>query len=149
MKSEPEVFSIEDLRQKKTSLWDGVRNYQARNFMMNEMKVGDEVLFYHSNAKPPGVAGVAIVSAPAIPDPTATDKRSKYFDPKASQEKPIWYCVEIQYRSAFKDLLSLDEMKKMKALKNMMVLKKGMRLSIQPVTPEEFRTITEWAQSRT
>ncbi|MCB0364424.1 MAG: EVE domain-containing protein [Bdellovibrionaceae bacterium] len=147
MKSEPDVFSIADLKQKKTSLWDGVRNYQARNFMMKDMKVGDEILFYHSNAKPPGVAGTAVVSAAAIPDPTALDKNSKYFDPKASKENPIWYCVEVKFRAAFAGILGLDEMKKMKPLKNMMVIKKGMRLSIQPVTPGEFKAVVDWAQS--
>ena len=93
MKSEPDVFSIDDLKASKTSLWDGVRNYQARNFMMNDMKVGDLVLFYHSNAKPPGVAGVAVISKEAVPDVTAQDEKSKYYDPKAAPEKPIWFCV--------------------------------------------------------
>ena len=145
MKSEPDVFSILDLKRDKTSLWDGVRNYQARNFMMNDMKVGDEVLFYHSNAKPPGIAGLATISKKATPDPTAQDPKSKYFDPKASEEKPIWFCVEVKYKKAFPRLLPLDEMKSMKALKDMMVLKKGMRLSIQPVSEKDFKYVVQWA----
>lgn len=148
MKSEPDAFSIDDLQKKKKALWDGVRNYQARNFMMNEMSVGDEVLFYHSNANPPGVAGLAVVSGPAVPDPTAQDPESKYHDPKASPEKPIWHCVEVKFGEKFGRFVSLDDLKKEPKLKNMLVLKKGMRLSIQPVTEEEFKTVRRMAGSR-
>ena len=145
MKSEPDVFSILDLKRDKTSLWDGVRNYQARNFMMKDMKVGDEILFYHSNANPPGIAGVATVSKEAVPDPTALDPKSKYFDPKSSEESPRWFCVEVKYKKAFKNILSLDEIRNMKPLKEMMVIKKGMRLSIQPVSEKEFQHVVKWA----
>ncbi|MCO5114634.1 MAG: EVE domain-containing protein [Bdellovibrionaceae bacterium] len=146
MKSEPEVFSIDDLKKDKTTLWEGVRNYQARNFMTQEMSIGDEVLFYHSNAKPPGVAGLAKVSKPAAPDPTAFDKKSTYFEPKATPERPIWECVEVKFVEKFKTLLSLDELREHKALTDMMLLKKGSRLSIQPVTPKQFDYICKLAK---
>src|SRR5690606_27389126 len=107
MKSEPEVFSISDLERDGRTLWEGVRNYQARNFMMNDMKVGDEVLFYHSNAEPPGVAGIAQVSSAAVPDPTAFDKKSEYFEPKATKENPRWFCVEVKFVKKFKAVLPL------------------------------------------
>ena len=101
MKTEPGTYSIEDLKKDKKTIWDGVRNYQARNIMMNDMQVGDEVLFYHSNAKPPGVAGLAKITKSAAPDPTAQEKKSKYYDPKATPEKPIWFCVEVGYQKGF------------------------------------------------
>ena len=141
MKSEPDVFSIDQLAKDKTSLWDGVRNYQARNFMMNDMSIGDQVLFYHSNAKPPGVAGLATISKEAIPDPTQFIKKSEYYDPKATKEKARWYCVEVKFKKSFKSFVALDELKKNKSLKDMMVTKKGQRLSIQPVTKKEFETV--------
>lgn len=143
MKSEPDVFSIEDLEKSKRTLWEGVRNYQARNFMMKDMALGDSVLFYHSNAKPPGIAGVATVSKLAIPDPLQFDKKNEYFDKKATNEKPIWYCVEIQFQKKFKNLLSLPEIKTDKNLKNMVVVQKGSRLSIQPVDEKDFKYILE------
>ena len=138
MKSEPDVFSIDQLKKDKTTLWDGVRNYQARNFMMKEMKVGDQVLFYHSNAKPPGVAGVAKISKEAVPDPSQFKKNGEYFDPKASKENPRWFCVEVAYEKKFSDLVSLDDLKTKKGLEEMMVIKKGQRLSIQPLTKKHF-----------
>ncbi len=138
MKSEPDVFSIDQLRKDKTSLWDGVRNYQARNFMMNDMKVGDHVLFYHSNAKPPGVAGIAKISRDAIPDPSQFKKNGEYFDPKASKEKPRWFCVEVAFHTQFSNLVALDDLRTKKGLEDMLVIKKGQRLSIQPVTKKEF-----------
>ena len=145
MKSEPEVFSIETLAKQKAALWDGVRNYQARNFMMKDMKVGDEVLFYHSNAEPTGVAGVARVVGPPEPDPSQFDKKSEYFDPKATREKPIWFCVKVGYVEKFPRIVSLDELKKAKALQEMLVIKRGQRLSIQPVQPKEFEFIRQLA----
>lgn len=145
MKSEPEVFSIDDLKREKKSLWDGVRNYQARNFMMNEMKPGDQVLFYHSNAEPPGVAGLAEVGGAAEPDPSQFDKKSDYFDAKASKEKPIWFCVPVRFKSKFTKLISLEEIRQHKELSSMLLLKKGQRLSIQPVTEKEFRCLCQLA----
>ena len=143
MKSEPEVFSIDDLAKKKTSLWDGVRNYQARNFMTQDMKVGDQVLFYHSNAEPPGIAGIAEIVGPAEPDPGQFDKKSEYFDAKSTKENPRWFCVKVGFKEKFKGVISLDSLKEEKALRGMVVIKKGMRLSIQPVSPKEFECIRE------
>jgi len=140
MKSEPDVFSIDQLKKDKTTLWSGVRNYQARNFM-KDMSVGDEVLFYHSSAEPSGAAGLACVSQKAIPDPTQFDKKSEYFDPKATKEKPIWFCVEVEYVHKFKNLLTLPDLRGEKSLADMLVLKKGSRLSVQPVTEKEFALV--------
>jgi predicted RNA-binding protein with PUA-like domain len=141
MKSEPDVFSIDDLAQKKVTLWDGVRNYQARNFMMNNMKLNDVVLFYHSNAEPPGIAGLAKISRLAQPDPSQFNKKSEYYDAAATAEKPRWFCVEVAFVKKFKKLLSLEEIRDTKALQSMLVIKKGQRLSIQPVTKAEFDVI--------
>lgn len=141
MKSEPDVFSINDLEKNKTTLWEGVRNYQARNFMMKDMKIGDEVLFYHSNAEPSGIAGVATVSKLAVPDPLQFDKKSEYYDKKATAEKPIWYCVEVKFKKKFKEVFALSEIKADKNLKDMVVVQKGSRLSIQPVLEKDFKYI--------
>jgi predicted RNA-binding protein with PUA-like domain len=141
MKSEPEAYPLTQLKKDGSTLWTGVRNYQARNFMMKDMQVGDWVLFYHSNADPAGVAGLAQVSKTALPDPTQFDKKSDVFDPKATKGKPTWFCVEVKYHSQFKNFVSLDALKKEKALSEMLVLKKGQRLSIQPVTNQEFETV--------
>lgn len=141
MKSEPEVLSIDMLKKLKHSLWDGVRNYQARNFMMNNFKVGDWVLFYHSNATPPGVAGIARVSKPAVPDPTQFDKKSEYYDSKSKPETPRWYCVEVAFQEKFKNFVPLEQLREQKGLEDMQVIKRGQRLSIQPVTPKEFAIV--------
>lgn len=146
MKSEPDVFSIDDLARKKTSLWDGVRNYQARNFMTQEMKIGDQVLFYHSNAEPPGVAGIAEVVGTAEPDPGQYDKKSEYFDPKARKDNPRWFCVKVGFKEKFRNLVPLEKLRVEKPLKDMMVIKKGQRLSIQPVTPQEFDCIRKLSE---
>lgn len=140
MKSEPDVFSIDQLIKDKKTWWTGVRNYQARNFMQN-MKVGDQVLFYHSSADPSGVAGIAEVSKAAEPDSSQFDKKSEYFEPKASKEKPMWFCVEVKPVKKFKTFIALDDLRSEKALSEMLVLKKGQRLSIQPVTEKEFQTV--------
>lgn len=141
MKTEPDVFSIDDLKKNKKTLWEGVRNYQARNFMMNDMQVGDTVLLYHSNADPSGVAGIATVSSKAIPDPTQFDKKSEYYDPKALREKPIWFCVEVKFTTKFNSFIPLETLKQDAQLSEMMVIKRGSRLSIQPVSPAEFEHI--------
>jgi predicted RNA-binding protein with PUA-like domain len=140
MKSEPDVFSIDDLQAKKRSLWDGVRNYQARNFMMKDMKVGDQVLFYHSNAEPSAVAGVAYVTGPATPDPSQFDQNSEYFDDKATPAKPRWFCVEVAFGEKFKKPVPLDLIKKEKSLQKMILLQHS-RLSVQPVSATEFARI--------
>ncbi|RME15925.1 MAG: EVE domain-containing protein [Bdellovibrio sp.] len=141
MKSEPDVYSIDDLKRDKVTFWDGVRNYQARNFMRDQMQEGDEVLFYHSNAKPPGVVGLAKIVKVGIPDPTAFDPQSEYFDPKSSPENPRWYGVEVQFLEKWKAPVTLEEIKKHPQLKNMLVAQKGQRLSVQPVEASHFRTL--------
>ena len=143
MKSEPEVFSISTLKKSKSTLWEGVRNYQARNYMMNEMQPGDLVLFYHSSCEIPGVYGFAKVSSKATPDPTQFNKKSEYYDAKATKEKPTWFCVEITFVSEFKKPLSLNEIKEDTNLKDMLVIRKGQRLSIQPVSFNDFNYIQQ------
>jgi predicted RNA-binding protein with PUA-like domain len=148
MKSEPDVFSIDDLKRDQSTPWEGVRNYQARNFMMNEMQVGDEVLFYHSNAEPPGIAGLAVVAKPPHPDQTAFNKKSPYFEPKATAEKPIWHCVDVAFKEKFKKYVSLEELRQREDLSDILVVKKGQRLSIQPVSPEHFEIIKQLGKSK-
>ena len=149
MKSEPSAFSIEDLKNAPngTDHWDGIRNYQARNLMRDEMKRGDRVLFYHSSADPMAVVGTARVVREAYPDHTALDPDSKYFDPKSTSENPRWVMVDIQFESQFAVPLTLAELRKLPRLHDMMLLKKGQRLSIQPVTEEEFGTIVRHAET--
>lgn len=143
MKSEPDVFSLADLKARpgQREPWDGVRNYQARNFMRDAMRPGDGVLFYHSNTQPPGIVGLAEVASEPYPDPTAFDKKSKYYDPKSSKEQPRWILVDVRYRSTFAQMVTLDAMKTMPKLKDMRVLQRGNRLSITPVTQAEFKAI--------
>lgn len=148
MKSEPDVFSIEDLKSspRKTSGWDGVRNYQARNFMKDSMKKGDPVLFYHSSCPVPGVAGLAVVSSQAaIPDPSSWDPESPYYDPKSSPENPRWWMVEVTWKESFPEVISLQWIREQKALAEMLLIKRGQRLSIQPVTRQEYDYIVEAA----
>lgn len=149
MKSEPSAFSIEDLKNAPngTDHWDGIRNYQARNLMRDEMKRGDRVLFYHSSADPTAVVGTARVVREAYPDHTALDPDSKYFDPKSMSENPRWVMVDIQFESQFAVPLTLAELRKLPQLNDLMLLKKGQRLSIQPVTEEEFGTIVRHAET--
>ena len=141
MKSEPNSYSIQDLKRDKTAFWDGVRNYQARNFMMKDMQKGDKVLFYHSNSKPPGVAGLAVVCEKAKPDFTALDQKSQYYDPKATKENPRWFAVTVKFVSVFHKVISLGELRQEKALKNMTLLRKGQRLSVLPLTKSEYEFI--------
>jgi len=143
MKSEPEAFSIEDLKNcpKGTDHWDGIRNYQARNFMRDDMRVGDRVLFYHSNAKPPGVVGTATIASEPYPDHTAWDPNSNYFDPRSTPEKPVWMMVDVRFESEFPALISLDQLRDVTGLEDMVLLRKGSRLSIQPVSKSEFEII--------
>lgn len=141
MKSEPDVYSIVNLKKDSTTEWEGVRNYQARNFMVKDMKIGDKVLFYHSNANPSGIVGIAQVSRLAQPDQSSWDKKSVYFDPKSTPQSPRWFCVQVQFKAQFKEILSLEQLRAVPKLKNMAVLKKGQRLSIMPVSDEEFKVI--------
>ena len=139
MKSEPTTYSIDDLAKDRKTCWDGVRNYQARNFMRDEMKIGDLILFYHSKCQPPGVVGIAKVSSKPYPDSTALDPKSKYYDAKASKENPIWMLVDIEFVRKL-NLISLPEIKASPSLNGMLLTKKGMRLSIQPVDANHFKT---------
>lgn len=148
VKSEPEVYSIDHMQKDKVTLWEGVRNYQARNFMQKDMKAGDLVLFYHSNAEPPGVAGVAEVCGPAEPDPTAWNKKSDYFDPKSTAQKPIWFGAKLKFKQKFPQLVSLPEIRKEKSLSKMVLVQKGSRLSVQPVTADEFQKILDLSEKR-
>ena len=145
MKSEPDVFTFEDLKNEpnSTAHWDGVRNYQARNFMRDEMRVGDLVLFYHSNCAEPGVAGVAEVVREAYPDHTAWEPNSKYFDPKSSPDNPRWFMVDIKWKQPFKRTVTLREMRQLPELEGMKLLQRGQRLSIQPVEKAHFDKIVE------
>jgi len=145
-KSEPESFSISDLEQEKTTNWDGVRNFQARNFLKNEIKLGDQVFFYHSNADPPGIVGIAEVVKEGYPDHTAFDKKDHHYDPKSNPDKPTWYMVDIKHVKTFKELIGLPELKEQKALKDMVLLQRS-RLSIQPVTEGEWQAILKMAKS--
>lgn len=142
MKSEPDVFSIDDLKKKKKSGWDGVRNYQARNYMRDDMKLGDLVLFYHSSCEVPGVAGLARVSKTSHPDPSQFDAKSEYYDPKATKEEPRWFMVEVEFVEKFDQVITLATLKATKGLEKMPLVQKGSRLSINPVTEKEFKLIT-------
>lgn len=135
MKSEPDVYGIDDLATAKqqTCHWEGVRNYQARNFMRDQMQVGDLAFFYHSNAKPPGIAGIVKVVTAGYPDHTAFDPLAKYFDPKSDPDNPRWYMVDVQLQRKFKTLLSLDQLRQNPKLAGMKLLSKGNRLSVMPV----------------
>lgn len=148
LKSEPDCYSIEDLEKDGTTFWDGVRNYQARNFMRDEMKVGDEVLFYHSNATPPGVAGVAKIAAPAYPDHTQFDKKSDHYDPKSDPADPRWLMVDVQFVNKFSEVLPLPALKEESALDGMELLRRGSRLSVQPVSKAHFQHVLKLAKKR-
>jgi predicted RNA-binding protein with PUA-like domain len=145
IKSEPDVFSIGDLEKAGREPWTGVRNYQARNFMWREMREGELALFYHSNAKPPGIAGIARVIGEPYPDPTQFDPSSEYFDPKATEEKPRWWLVDFEYVATFAELLSLEQVKSDATLSKMMVCQKGTRLSITPVEGVHFKRVCKIA----
>ncbi len=149
MKSEPNTFSIDDLknRPQQTEPWDGVRNYQARNFMRDEMRLGDQVFFYHSNCPLPGIVGVMEVARESYPDPTAFDPDSAYFDPKSSPAKPRWFLVDVRYVRHTRRVLPLAELKEHEPLENMVILRKGNRLSITPVTRQQWDYILGLEQS--
>lgn len=137
MKSEPQVYSIQDLRRDGTTSWEGVRNYQARNFLRDDAQPGDRVLYYHSNADPPAVAGLARVARAGYPDRTALDPASDYHDPRATDDDPRWYTVDVEWVETFPRPVSLDELRRTPGLEKMLVINKS-RLSVQPVTDEEY-----------
>ena len=149
MKSESHVYSIDDLERDGTTPWDGVRNYQARNFMRDEMKLNDLVLYYHSNSDPTGIAGLAKVSQEAYPDATQFDRNSKYFDKKATLERPRWQLVDLAFVEKFERVITLAELKEQSALADMLVVQKGQRLSVQPVAKEHMKFILKFAKAKT
>jgi predicted RNA-binding protein with PUA-like domain len=144
IKSEGDCYSIDDLKRDKKTAWEGVRNYQARNFM-KDMKAGDPILFYHSSSKPTGVYGLAKVAGVPHADLSQFKKNSEYFDAKATQDKPIWYCVDVAYVSKFAEPLPLDAIKFDPMLKGMLVGQQGSRLSVQPVLEKHFKHIIKKA----
>ena len=148
VKTEPETYSIKDLAHepKQTTCWDGVRNYQARNFMRDDMKLDDRVLIYHSNSKPPAVVGVATVVRESYPDHTSWDKDNSHYDPKSTAESPRWFMVDLKLEQIFKRPIGLPELREQKGLAKMELLRRGSRLSVQPVTAAEFRCIEKLAK---
>lgn len=142
VKSEPDCFSYDDLlaAPKRTTCWSGVRNYQARNFM-RDMRVGDGVLYYHSGAEPPGIVGTAAVVREAYPDFTAWDATDEHFDPRSTEDAPVWLMVDIQAKQRFSHFLPLPELRQVPGLEKMELLRRGSRLSVQPVTAAEWATI--------
>jgi len=149
MKSEPDCFSIDDLTKapKKTTSWDGVRNYQARNFMRS-MEIGDQVFFYHSSVEPACVVGVAEVAKKAYPDHTALDPKDGHFDPKATPGNPIWEMVDIKFVRKFDEPLTLEDLRDVKGLEKMELLRRGSRLSVQPVTAAEWKIVNGLAEKK-
>jgi len=141
IKSEPDAFSIDDLQAANVEPWDGIRNYQARNFMRDQMKVGDQVFFYHSSCAVPGIVGICEVASEPYPDPTAFDPEAKYYDPKSDPDKPKWILVDMKFVKKLEQVISLAELKTMPELAEMRLLKKGNRLSIMPVEKSEWEFI--------
>jgi predicted RNA-binding protein with PUA-like domain len=148
MKVEPEVYTIADLERDGKTGWEGVRNYKARNLLRDEIQVGDGVLFYASNADPSGVTGIAEVVRGGYPDPVQFRKGHEYHDPKATAGKPIWYSVDIKFVERFPAVVALADLRSNAALKDMWVLKRGMRLSVQPVTEQEFEAVRRMGRAK-
>ena len=138
MKNEPEDYNIDDLKRDKIEPWDGIRNYQVRNMIRDEMMIGDQAFFYHSNCEIPGIYGLMTINTKAYPDHTAFDKKAKYYDPKSKKENPTWLMVDVKYKRKLRKVISLTELKKHKSLSNMRVVQKGNRLSITKVTKKEW-----------
>ncbi|MBF8270785.1 MAG: uncharacterized protein HW386_2494 [Gammaproteobacteria bacterium] len=140
MKSEPEEFSIDDLRQcpNQTEPWNGVRNYQARNLIRDEMQKGDLAFFYHSSCAEPGIAGIMTITSSAYPDPTAFDPKGKYYDLKSRRDAPTWYLVDVKFKRKMKCIIPLGELKDHKPLQRMKLLQRGSRLSVMPVSQREW-----------
>ncbi|MBL8625863.1 MAG: EVE domain-containing protein [Myxococcales bacterium] len=146
MKTEPDTFGIDDLARVKVEPWTGVRNYQARNFMRDQMKVGDRVLFYHSNATPPGVAGLAVVKRTGVVDATQFEPSSPYYDPGSKRDDPRWICVDVEFVEKLPRLIALDELRANPALDGMVLLQKGSRLSVQPVSAAHYKAVLAMAK---
>lgn len=145
VKTEPSVYSIDDLERDGQTMWDGVRNYQARNLMRDDMRVGDPVLIYHSNADPMAIVGVGEVASEPYPDPTAFAKKDKHFDPKSDKADPTWYLVDIAHVETYAEPLDRATLGEVAALSDMMLLRRGSRLSVQPVTGPEFKAVQKLA----
>lgn len=145
MKTEPSTFSIDDLRRRGREPWDGVRNYQARNMIRDQMRVGDGVLIYHSNCDVPAVVGIARVASPAYPDPSALDPGSRYFDPASAPERPRWYVVDVAYEGHLPHPLPLAQLRTHPELDGLILLKRGSRLSVMPVSPAHWTALLELA----
>lgn len=145
MKSEPDCYSIDDLKRDKVEPWDGTRNYQVRNMMRDDMQIGDMVLFYHSNTKEIGVVGTMKVASKAYPDPTQFDPKSEHPDPKSDPENPRWLCVDVQFQSKFSRTVSLAEIKIDPQFETMPLIRKGNRLSVMPVAKKHFEKIVKMA----
>ncbi len=150
LKTEADCFSIQDLAAapRRTTHWSGVRNYQARNFIRDDMKLGDRVLFYHSNAEPSSIVGTAVVVRESYPDHTAWDKADSDYDPKASPDNPIWQMVDIRLEAIFEQPLPLALLRETPGLEQMELLRKGSRLSVQPVTPAQFEIVLRLAKAK-
>ncbi len=148
IKSDPETYTIGDLERDGVTEWDGVRSYKARNFMKRQMQVGDLVLFYHSNADPTGVVGIAEVASEPHRDSAQFDKKSRTYDPDSDPEDPTWWCVDVRHVQTFPAPVTRDELKETADLKDMLVLKRGMRLSITPVTRAEFDIVRKLGQRK-
>lgn len=144
-KSEPDAFSISDLKamKGKKDHWDGIRNYQARNLMRDQMVKGDLGFFYHSSCKVPGIVGIVEVVKEAYPDHTSWDPEAKYYDPKSSPDNPRWVMIDVKFRQEFKEIISLEQLRTVPKLEGMALLQKGSRLSIQPVTKAHWNTIVK------
>ncbi|MES2213437.1 MAG: EVE domain-containing protein [Patescibacteria group bacterium] len=148
VKSEADCYSIDDLKKDKKTAWTGIRNYQARNFMRDSMKIGDPVLFYHSGGNPPSVVGVAEVASLPHPDTTALDTSNDHFDPKSTIENPMWMCVDIKFVSKFKNPVTLPQIRFSRDLDDMMLVQRGSRLSVQPVLKRHFDTILKMSENK-
>ncbi|HET9135867.1 MAG TPA: EVE domain-containing protein [Candidatus Kapabacteria bacterium] len=148
LKTEPTSYSIDDLERDGKTDWTGVRNYAARNFLRDSMSKGDLAFFYHSSADVIGIVGIAEISSDAQPDPTAWDKKDSHFDPKSSPANPIWYSRDIKFKKKFKNPILLSDLRNVKGLDKMILLQKGSRLSVQPVTEKEWDVVTKVADSR-
>ena len=141
MKSEPETYSIDDLKEFQTDHWEGIRNYQVRNFFRDQMKIGDKAFFYHSNCKEPGIVGLMEIASEAYPDHTAFDSKEKYFDAKSDPENPRWLMLDVNYIRHTKRNITLSELRDHSSIKEMRLLQKGNRLSVIPMTKEEWEYI--------
>lgn len=148
MKNEPDDYSIIDLKRDKTEPWDGIRNYQVRNMIRDEMRIGDNAFFYHSNCETPGIYGLMTICKEAYVDYTAFDKKAKYYDSKSDKENPRWLMVDVKFKKVFKKIVSLKELKSYKELSNMKVVQRGNRLSITKVEKKEWDFINSLAKEK-